>query len=102
MAVEKVKFDLSKPKLEGEVRLATINSGRFLAVHTTSDGNNQKIGKIPYEIFVLTPQFPDLPPREMSKIYQNRFRPFNIYKLRHFKGRNNIYQDQIAVKNNPL
>ncbi len=81
---------------------ARINSRQSLTIPTTCDHNDEKIDEISCEILALVLQFANLLQRKISKIFQNRFRLLSLYKLQHPKGRDNIAQDQIAIKDNTL
>ena len=102
LTAEKAKFYLAKAKLDREARLAMINSAQSLTPPTTSGRNDKEIGEILREVFALEPQFVGLPQEKISKIFQHRFRYLNLYKLRHLKGREKMYQDQIAIKDGTL
>lgn len=39
---------------------------------------------------------------EIAKIFANKFRPMNFYKLRHMRKCDNMYQDQISIKEETL
>ncbi len=58
-----------------------INSEWFLILQSTSFCNNKKIGGTPYKVFVFALMIASLPQRKMEKIFQNRFWPWNLYKL---------------------
>ncbi len=43
-------------------------------------------GEVPPEVADLSPQFVGLPQEEILKIFQNKFKPINLYRLRHMRG----------------
>ncbi len=64
-----------------------------------TDGRKEaEIGENSCEDLAFAPHFAGFPQREISKIFENWFWPLNLHKLRHPKGRNIIYPDQIAIK----
>lgn len=59
-------------------------------------------GEIPNEDKALSSQSAGLPQGEIAKVFANRFRLMNLYKLRHMRGREDIYRDQIQVEDGTL
>ncbi len=43
-------------------------------------------GEVPPEVADLSPQFVGLPKEEIVKIFQNKFKPINLYRLRYMRG----------------
>ena len=43
-------------------------------------------GEVPPEVADLSPQFVGPPQEEIVKIFQNKFKPINLYRLRHMRG----------------
>lgn len=43
-------------------------------------------GEVPQEVQILTLRFAGLPQEEIVKIFHNRFKPINLYRLRHMRG----------------
>ncbi len=91
--MEKAKFELVQTKHKGGARLASFNSSWFLPAPWTSSRNNKIISVISHEVFTLIPQFADLPQKEFPKIIQNRFQPWNLYKLQHLNSQKNMHMD---------
>lgn len=59
-------------------------------------------GEIPNEVKAISNQFAGLPQGEIAKVFANRFRPMSLYKLRHMRGREDMYRDQIKVEDGTL
>ena len=89
-----------RDKEESQAKITALTSGA-----TTSDSNARKdaeepIGEIPREALLVSNQFPGLPQGEIAKIFLNKFRPENLYKLRHLQGREDKDSDEnIVIKN---
>lgn len=43
-------------------------------------------GEIPPKVSDIAPQFVGLPQEEIVKIFQNKYKPINFYRLRHMRG----------------
>ena len=55
-------------------------------------------GEIPPEVSELSLQFVGLPQEEIVKIFHNKFRPINLYRLRHMRGLSfEAYQDEKRI-----
>lgn len=59
-------------------------------------------GEIPNEVKLLASQFAGLPEGEIAKIFANKFRPINLYKLRQMRGCDDMYRDQISIEEGTL
>ena len=111
------KFDLEQRKTEAELRtiegriareneesrarIAAIQAG---AAATTAPGSKndeeEPIGEIPPAALLVASKHPGLPEAEIARIYANKFRPENLYKLRHLKGREDKDRDEnITIEN---
>ncbi len=58
--------------------------------------------EVPSEVMSITLRFAGLPKEEIVRIFQNKFKPINLYRLRHMRGlRFNSLQDQdrIGIEN---
>ena len=62
-------------------------------------------GEIPLEVSDISLQFVGLPQEEIVKIFQNKFKPINLYRLRHMRGLSfEAYKDEerIGIKDGML
>ena len=81
---------------ESQARIAAIQSAAATAVvpPTQADEGEESIGEIPPAALLVASHFPGLPRAEISRIFSNKFRPENLYKLRHLKGREDKDQEE--------
>ncbi len=56
----------------------------FIELQTVEEDNT---GELPQETTAIAKRFPKLPYEEMGRIFQNRLKPANLYKLRHMMAR---------------
>lgn len=61
-----------------------------LASAPSFDENKYK-SEIPNKVKRLVFQFADLSQEKIAKIFTNKFRPMNLYKLCHMRGCDNMY-----------
>ncbi|MCJ1470208.1 hypothetical protein MMC07_008853, partial [Pseudocyphellaria aurata] len=73
---------------ESRARIAAIQAGAVTAAasHTRTD-EEEPIGEIPQAALLVSGRYPRLPKTEIARIFANKFRPENLYKLRHLKRR---------------
>ena len=101
-------FVIACQKAELELQVATVNTRHeeedslariaairaptsvvALAAPTWTVGENKEvsIGKISLVILSIAGRYPGLSKAKIAQIYENCFRPENLYKFRHLKGR---------------
>ncbi len=54
------------------------------------------------KVFAIAPQFVSPPQGKILSFFQNQFWLLNLYKLRHFKSCDSMYQDQIIIEDGTL
>lgn len=71
-----------------------------LRIHTDEE---EPIGEIPQAALLVASRFPGLPKAEIARIFSNKFRPENLYKLRHLKRRKDKDRDEnITIENGQM
>ena len=97
-------------KKEGNARLAALNAYRDPA----TIGSNERVGsnnddeedigeKTLPKVSARRDIFSGLPEEEIVRIFKNKFKPMNLYKLRHFHGFKDIREDNsIVIENGSL
>lgn len=61
-------------------------------------GDDDILGEVPQEVQNLTLRFAGLPREEIVKIFHNRFKPINLYRLRHMRCHHyESYHDQERI-----
>ena len=98
-AIAREKADLELQAITAKIRRddkesqARIAALRIPAATTTPAALNQtkreedSIGGISSAILSVAGRYPRLPKAEIARIHENRFKPGNLYKFRHLKGR---------------
>ncbi len=69
------------------------------------DEENDVTSEVPTEIMSITFWFAGLPKEEIVRIFQNKFKPINLYRLRHMRvlGFDFLYdQDRIGIEDGML
>lgn len=61
---------------------------------TAGEDEETSIGEISPIILSVAGHYPGLPKAEIARIYENRFKPENLYKFRHLKGREDKDRDE--------
>ena len=95
-------FKLECMKKESNARIAAAAAVRTApgpAAAQWSLGNDDDIiGEIPKEVQSLNIRFAGLPQVEIVRIFHNKFKPINLYRLRHMRGqRYESYYDQERI-----
>lgn len=105
IVLQKAESDLAHGKLRDAAELSAmgatsvVHQPRLLAGGLEED---KYTGEIPKEVKTLASQFAGLLEGEIAKIFANKFRPMNLYKLRHMRGCDNMYRDQIQIEEGTL
>lgn len=105
IALERAKFEFTHCKRKAEAELLEMSTSAV--VHRPKPISERRededyTGEIPQEVKAFASQFAGLLQAEIAKIFANRFRPMNLYKLRHMKGRDDLYREQIYVEEGAL
>lgn len=88
---------------ESEARMAAASSAASAANQAPKpraqpSGEDEIQGEIPPEVTDLSLQFVGLPQEEIVKIFHNKFKPINLYHLRHMRGLSfEVYQDEEKI-----
>lgn len=80
------------------------NSGQA-PKRTTVGADDEILGEITPEVSDFSLQFAGLPQEEIVRIFHNKFKPINLYRLRHTRGLSfEAYQDEerIGIKDGML
>ncbi len=70
-----------------------------------ADEEDDTTGEVPIEVMSITLWFAGLPHKEMVRIFQNKFKPINLYHLRHIRGlwTDSLHdQDRIGIEDSML
>lgn len=96
-------------KKEGDTRLATPDARRGLVIqgfYKKAVNNNDEDSISETTLLKISARqniFSDLPEEEIVKIFKNKFKPINLYKLWHFHDFENTQEkDSIVIENNLL
>lgn len=104
-----LKLECLRRESEARVAAATMSAGntaqaqRSTAQASKDDEDLQ--GEVPPEVSDIFLQFVGLPQEEIVKIFQNKFKPINFYRLRHMRGLTfEAYQEKerIGIENGML
>ena len=93
---------------EGDARLAALNTRREPGTQgkqdRTRNDDDDGLGETtPSEVSARRDMFSGLPEEEVVKIFKNKFKPMNLYKMRHLHGFENTQEeDGIVVENGTL
>lgn len=104
IGLEKVEHNRQHKKRKAVAEEAGLSTTTMAvrARHTTTIEEDKFAGEIPIRVKALATQCARLPQGEIAKIFSNRFRPMNLYKLRLMSGRDDLYRDQIYVDKGTL
>lgn len=73
---------------ESRARIAATQSGAGSAAAPRNRVDEEKpVGEIIPAALLVASRYPGIPKAEIARIFANKFRPENLYKLRHLKGR---------------
>ena len=113
-------FAIARQKAELELQAATAkachneeeNLARIAAIRTpivptgltrTKEDEEVLIGEISPIIFFVAGRYLDSPKAEIAQIYENRFKPENLYKFYHLKGHEDKDRDEnITLEHNQM
>lgn len=70
------------------------------AAGTRAPADEDPIGEIPQAALLVSKRYPRLPKDQIALIFSNKFRPENLYKLRHMQGRGNRDREKIITFEN--
>ena len=86
---------------ESRARIAAIQSGGVTAAAPRNRIDEEEpVGEISPATLLVASKYPGLPKAEIARIFANKFRPENLYKLRHLKGREDKDRDEnITIEN---
>ena len=103
-ALKKAKHILTNNKCKGTVEeIVLIISIVSLKPRTVAAiKNNDYISEIPSKTTALAKEFVGLSQRKIVKVFSNRFRSMNLYKLRLMRGWNDLYYKQIHIDEGTL
>lgn len=95
LAIEKAELENAKLRQEikeSEARTAAISNPSHSA-SATGDKSEQITGEIPPEVLTVAAKFGGLSQDEIAKIFNGKFKPVNLYKLRHLQGIEDMYRE---------
>lgn len=73
------------------------------APHPPAEEVEESIGEISPTTLLVASKYPGLPKVKIARIFTNKFRPENLYKLRHLKGREDKDRDEnITIENGQM
>ncbi|MCJ1347109.1 hypothetical protein MMC31_005330 [Peltigera leucophlebia] len=105
---EKVLLEMEYLRTEGDARLAALNTRREPGTQGMQDRARNDVDDglgetTPSEVSARRDMFSGLPEEEIVKIFKNKFKPMNLYKLRHLHGFEKTQEeDGIVVENHTL
>ena len=109
VAEEKALLEMKYVRKKGDARLAALNTRREPGPQGTqdrvrNDDDNDGIDETaPPEVFARRDMFFGLPEEEIVKIFKNKFKPMNLYKLKYLHGFEDTWEeDSIVVENGSL
>lgn len=95
--LQAVTAKIRREEEESQARIAALRTPATAAAQATStriEREEDTIGEISPAILSVAGRYPGLPKAEMARIYENRFKPENLYKFRHLKGREDKDRDE--------
>lgn len=92
-AAVKARVEVECLQRESDARIAAANAAPLrrsapAAPRVQPDRKDDIIDEIPLEVKNTTLKFAGLPQEEIANIYHNKFRPINLYRLRHVQSLN--------------
>lgn len=86
---------------ESRAKIAAIQSAAVTAAAPRNRVDEEEpVGEISPAALLVASRYPGLPKAEIARIFANKFRPENLYKLRHLKGREDKDRDEnITIEN---
>ena len=83
----KLKRELMREESQARIKaLSTIPASLLGSSGGGSKEDSTDKGEIPEEVRTHSLRFTDLPQKEIVRIFNGKFKPVNLYKLRHMKG----------------
>lgn len=83
---------------ESRARITAIQAGPAVARTPTAAEEEDSTGEVPQAALLVASHHPGLPKAEIARIFSNKFRPQNLFKPRHLKGR----EDRDREENNTI
>lgn len=99
-----IKRQTARKDKESLARIAVIQAGAVTAAapHTQVD-EEEPIGEISPAALLVASRYPGLPKAKIARIFANKFRPENLYKLRHLKGREDKDREEnVTIENGQM
>ena len=82
-----VKARTIRKNKESRARITAIQSGAVTAAAPRNRLDEEEpVNEISLLTLLVASKYPGLPKTEIARIFANKFRPENVYKLRHLKG----------------
>ncbi|MCJ1464296.1 hypothetical protein MMC07_002909 [Pseudocyphellaria aurata] len=85
-------------------RIAALQAGSNTVAITRAQADEEEpIGEIPPTALLVASRYPGLPKVEIARSFSNKFRPENLYRLRHLKGREDKYREEnVTIENGQM
>lgn len=89
---------------ESRARIAVIQAGAATAIAPPAQlDKKEPIGEISQATLLVASRYPGLPKAEIARIFGNKFRPENLYRLRHLKGREDKDREEnVTIENGQM
>lgn len=86
---------------ECRARIAAIQAGTVTAAAPRVQADEEKpVGEISAATLLVASRYPGLPKAKTTQIFNNKFQPENLYRLRHLKGREDKdREDNVTIEN---
>lgn len=97
--LEKARWDAAKAKSDAEkAEMDLINARKGSNPRVVGDDDvEDNEGEVPQEIKPIAARFAGLPPGQIVKIYNNRFRPMDLYRLYRGRGFRHDRDDKVTM-----
>lgn len=108
LAEEEAKLKRELMREESQARIKALSTTQASLLGSSEGGSKEDStdkGEIPEEICTHSLRFANLPQEEIVRIFNGKFKPVNLYKLRHMKGQSyEVYYDQekLGIKNGQI
>lgn len=99
-----IKAKTARENEESRARIAVIQAGAVMAAAPrTQVDDEEPIGEISQATLLVASRYPGLPKAKIARIFANKFRPKNLYRLRHLKGREDKDREEnVTIENGQI
>ena len=96
--VAAIEARTAREQEKSQARIAAMRTelaiARAAAAPTQGNEEDSLTGELSPAVLLVANKYPGLPKEEIARIFANKFRPQNLYKLRHLQGRDEKDQEE--------